>query len=177
MLTAGFHKHVLNPKYDPKTMTCKNKGPFHLSISEEACENAGGKWFRTPCITLKRTIDQRPRRFDMDNPKLCQDNDTLDQMNLAYVTASTNHRDFTFNDTGHGCHEFCRSLPGYSNQRAMMTAGTSSLSPSVSDDSSFKSAFNLNVRFNIPSFSTCLSSSGHQHMCMHLRGWNVAQGC
>jgi hypothetical protein len=50
-------------------MTCKNTGPFHLGISEEACENAGGKWFRTPCITLKEAIDNRPPRFDLDNPK------------------------------------------------------------------------------------------------------------
>jgi hypothetical protein len=114
-------------KYDPKNMTCKNKGPFHLGISEEACENAGGKWFRTPCITLKRAIDQRPPRFNMGSSKQCQD------MNLAYVTASTHHSKFTFTNTSHGCLEFCRSLPGYSNQRAMMR-------DEVSDNSIFKSA-------------------------------------
>ena len=33
-------------QYDPHLMECTNPGPFHLGISEEACENAGGKWFR-----------------------------------------------------------------------------------------------------------------------------------
>jgi hypothetical protein len=54
-------------------------------------------------------------------------------MNLAYVAASTHHSKFTFKDTSHGCLEFCRSLPGYSYQRALMR-------DEVSDNSSFKSA-------------------------------------
>jgi hypothetical protein len=102
-------------------MACKNKGPFHLGISEEACENAGGKWFRTPCITLKKTVDQRPPRFDMNSTKQCQNDSSLGQINLEYVALSTSHSNFTFGHTGQGCLQFCRTLPGYSNQRAMMT--------------------------------------------------------
>jgi hypothetical protein len=56
-------------QFDLSRMTCKNTGPFHLGISEEACKNAGGKWFRTACTTLKEAIDNRPPRFDLDNPK------------------------------------------------------------------------------------------------------------
>ena len=41
-------------------MDCQNAGPWHLGISSEACENAGGRWFRTPCVTLKECIDSRP---------------------------------------------------------------------------------------------------------------------
>ena len=42
-------------------MSCQNKGPWHLGISEEACENAGGQWTRSPCVTLKDCIDSRPK--------------------------------------------------------------------------------------------------------------------
>ena len=33
-------------------------------VLEEARENAGGKWFRSPCVTLQNCIDGRPRIFD-----------------------------------------------------------------------------------------------------------------
>lgn len=41
-------------------MVCRNRGPFHLGLSPEACENAGGTWYRSPCITLQQCIDNRP---------------------------------------------------------------------------------------------------------------------
>ena len=41
-------------------MTCQNRGPWHLGITSRACENAGGRWFRSPCVTLKECIDSRP---------------------------------------------------------------------------------------------------------------------
>ena len=103
-------------------MTCQNPGPIHLGISEEACENAGGKWFRTPCITLKEAIDARPFKYNISNPVpgICQDG--LLPVNTAYVEASTHNTNFAFTSDAHGCNEFCRSLPDYTKQIAMMTA-------------------------------------------------------
>ena len=57
---------LLSKQYDPEkysnnnTMKCANTGPWHLGISNEACDNAGGYWYRSPCITLKECIDARP---------------------------------------------------------------------------------------------------------------------
>merc|ERR1719464_1841694 len=34
--------------------------PRTTGISKEACENAHGRWFRTPCVTLKECIEDRP---------------------------------------------------------------------------------------------------------------------
>ena len=100
-------------------MTCKHRGPFHLGISEEACENAGGKWYRTPCVTLQECIDDRPPRFELDAPKAdsCQDN--LKQLNTAYVSASTLHNEFTYGKDENGCFKFCQSLPDYTLQIGM----------------------------------------------------------
>lgn len=42
-------------------MDCVNKGDFHLRISREACENVGGIWNRSPCLTLRDCIDARPK--------------------------------------------------------------------------------------------------------------------
>jgi len=50
----GYH-------YDPSAMECQNPGPWHLGITAEACKNARGRWFRSPCVTLKECIDQRPK--------------------------------------------------------------------------------------------------------------------
>ena len=48
-------------QYDPLlNMTCSNKGDWHLGISREACENVGGVWTRSDCLTLKDCIDNRP---------------------------------------------------------------------------------------------------------------------
>ena len=41
-------------------MSCINQGPWHLGISNEACENAGGTYFRTPCVSLQACIVGRP---------------------------------------------------------------------------------------------------------------------
>ena len=92
------------PQFDPSKkddvtnapMKCQNNGPWHLGISAEACENAGGEWFRTPCVTLKETIDNRPSRFDLDAPMDgdCQYN--LDCLETVYVSVSTFHDNFTF---------------------------------------------------------------------------------
>ena len=100
-------------------MECQNTGPWHLGISEEACENAGGKWFRTPCITLKEAIDGRVPKFDLDAPvdSTCQD--ALQRSNIAYVSSINNHINFTHTNDKHGCNKFCGSLPDYSNQLAM----------------------------------------------------------
>ena len=107
-------------------MECQNKGLWHLGISDEACENAGGEWFRTPCLTLKETIDNRPSRFNLTHPidGTCQDN--LNKLETAVVSASTSDVDFPFEATWDGCHEFCRSLPDYSMQVSMMTQSNES---------------------------------------------------
>ena len=102
-------------------MECQYNGPWHLGISSEACKNAGGEWFRTPCVTLKETIDSRPAKFDLENPLdgTCQDN--LRRLETAYV--STSHAAFPFEVNGDdtkSCFKFCQSLPNYSSQTGMM---------------------------------------------------------
>ena len=118
-------------QFDPKInktantpMECRNKGLWHLGISDEACENAGGTWYRTPCVTLQETIDKRPSRFDLVNPLegTCQKN--LGRLETAFVAASNGNGDFPFETTLHGCHDFCRSLPDYSTQIGMMMMTT-----------------------------------------------------
>ena len=47
-------------QYDPSRLACINEGDFYLRISREACENVGGIWTRSPCLTLKDCIDNRP---------------------------------------------------------------------------------------------------------------------
>jgi hypothetical protein len=69
-------------------MTCKNRGPFHLGISREACENAGGRWYRSPCVTLKQCIDDRPPRFKLDAPQVGSCQTTPEQLNTAYVSST-----------------------------------------------------------------------------------------
>lgn len=66
-------------------MQCQNTGPEYLGISEEACSNAGGRWFRSNCDTLKSCIDHRPSRFDLDAPVNGDCQDSLKQWNTAYV--------------------------------------------------------------------------------------------
>ena len=77
-------------------MKCKNKGLWHLGISDEACENAGGNWTRTPCITLKETIDERPSRFNLNNPVEGNCQTALRRLDTAFVSASTSHKDFKY---------------------------------------------------------------------------------
>jgi hypothetical protein len=69
-------------------MTCRNRGPFHLGISREACDNAGGRWYRSPCITLKQCIDDRPPRFQLEAPQAgsCQG---LGQSDTVYVSSTS----------------------------------------------------------------------------------------
>ena len=50
-------------------MSCVNQGPWHLGISNEACENAGGTYFRTPCVSLQACIAGRPA---VDDPGFSQ---------------------------------------------------------------------------------------------------------
>lgn len=109
-------------------MTCQNRGLWHLGISAEACENAGGEWYRTPCVTLRDCIADRPARFDLDNPQTngCKDEDGIGVLKKAFVYASTDHDDFTFEATKEGCHEFCRSLPDYGLQIGMEIEGSES---------------------------------------------------
>jgi len=56
LMSSRFGHH-----YDQTTMSCQNPGPWHLGITEEACENANGRWVRSPCVTLKECIDARPQ--------------------------------------------------------------------------------------------------------------------
>lgn len=35
-----------------------------MTLSQEACENGGGQFYRTPCVTLQKCIDNRPRKGD-----------------------------------------------------------------------------------------------------------------
>eukprot|EP00956_Cyclotella_meneghiniana_P011651 scaffold16397_cov36-Cyclotella_meneghiniana.AAC.1 len=103
-------------------MECQNKGLWHTGISDEACENAGGKWIRTPCVTLKETVNNRPARFNLETPELgyCQDvvkQDTSIRLDTDFVSADMNRLSMT---THNDCNEFCRSLPDYSIQIGMM---------------------------------------------------------
>ena len=53
-------------------MECQNKGLWHLGLSSQACENAGGSWFRLPCVELKQCIDNRPTKcLDGSSKKNC----------------------------------------------------------------------------------------------------------
>eukprot|EP00956_Cyclotella_meneghiniana_P016363 scaffold25814_cov57-Cyclotella_meneghiniana.AAC.3 len=114
---------------DGTPMKCKNKGLWHLGISDEACENAGGNWTRTPCITLKETIDERPSRFDLNNPVEGNCQTALHRLDTAFVSASTSHKDFKYQ----GCVEFCQSLPDYSVMTSMETARKTSISSTKED--------------------------------------------
>ena len=114
-------------KFDPmrtganKTpMQCQIKGPWHLGISAESCENAGGKWIRSPCITLKETIDRRTRRFDLVDPSMGSCQDVFGRLETDFVTVATNQTNFPFGRTVDGCSEFCQSLPDHSSQTGMM---------------------------------------------------------
>ena len=71
-------------------------------------------------MTLKEAIDGRPSKFDLDNPVAGTCQDALGELNVAYVKASTSHADFPFASDEIGCNEFCRSLPNYADQVAMM---------------------------------------------------------
>ena len=119
---TNYSPHASFVQYDPNLMSCRNTGPLHLGLSEEACENAGGKWFRTPCITLKEAIDARPFKFNISNPVPSGCQDALLQVNTAYVKASAHHTEFPFDSDEQGCNEFCRSLPEYTAQIAMMAS-------------------------------------------------------
>jgi len=46
--------------YDPETLQCEHIGPWHLGLSSSACSQAGGKWTRSPCLTLQECITERP---------------------------------------------------------------------------------------------------------------------
>eukprot|EP00956_Cyclotella_meneghiniana_P046051 scaffold396893_cov129-Cyclotella_meneghiniana.AAC.1 len=121
----GYNFDPMVNDTDNSPMECLNKGLWHLGISDEACENAGGQWFRTPCVTLQETIDGRPSRFDLDNPiqGSCQDN--FDRLETAFVSASTDHDNFPYEATLDGCHEFCRVLPDYARQIGMALTSSS----------------------------------------------------
>ena len=133
-------------------MECLNKGLWHLGISDEACENAGGTWYRTPCVTIKETIDGRPSRFDLENSLegSCQDN--LKSFETAVVSASTGDGAYPFEATLDGCHEFCRSLPDYSAQMGMMTHQTEATSE-ISDCTCIYRNEKLPSRDSMPSYS------------------------
>jgi hypothetical protein len=91
-------------------MTCQNTGPLHLGISKEACENAGGQWFRRPCVTLKDAIDERPSRFELDVPRSGSCGDALRLLDVAYLKVDLTIYDpkFMFERNATGCNKFCR---------------------------------------------------------------------
>ena len=108
-------------------MECKHRGPWHLGISEEACENAGGEWDRTPCMTLRDCIDDCPSRFSLEpapSDGSCQN--TMGKLNTAFVSSSTAHDNFTYNATMNGCFYFCRNLTDYPLQIGMEVEGLDS---------------------------------------------------
>ena len=47
-------------------MKCQNDGPLHTWLSPDPCTSANGQWFRNPCHTLQRCIDNRPTKDDPD---------------------------------------------------------------------------------------------------------------
>jgi len=55
----GYY-YATSVTYDGQPMECQNRGPWHLGLSEEACSNAGGLWFRNPCYTLQTCVNDRP---------------------------------------------------------------------------------------------------------------------
>ena len=58
-------------------MNCTNRGPWHLGVSDEACEIAGGRWFRSPCYALKDCIGDRPKNCTTSHSQ--DDNDGCDE--------------------------------------------------------------------------------------------------
>ncbi|EJK44919.1 hypothetical protein THAOC_36505 [Thalassiosira oceanica] len=61
--STDFESEFWGQHYDSSQdgMKCQNRGKWHMGMSDE-CSNGGGQWFRTPCITLYRCIDARPRK-------------------------------------------------------------------------------------------------------------------
>ena len=104
-------------------MQCQNRGLWHLGLSDEACANAGGKWYRNPCIALKGAIDNSPSRFDLQNPVNSTCQDVSGQLETAFaLSLPTDHVDFPFKSSTvlvDLCSSFCKSLPGYSSQLNM----------------------------------------------------------
>ena len=98
---------------------CKNRGPWHLGISKDACENTGGSWHRSPCVLLKKCIDDRPSRFQLDAPNTGNCQDTSMQLGTNYVSASMSDANFPFYNNKAGCLTFCQKLPEYSLQTGM----------------------------------------------------------
>eukprot|EP00956_Cyclotella_meneghiniana_P018120 scaffold29932_cov35-Cyclotella_meneghiniana.AAC.1 len=134
-LSVGTLKEIAD-LFDPNrknsvgtSMKCQNKGLWHLGISDEACENAGGNWTRTPCITLKETIDGRPSRFDLNNPVEGNCQTALRRLDTAFVSADKSHKDFKYQE----CVEFCQSLPDYSVMTGMEIKSKTSTSITKED--------------------------------------------
>jgi len=44
-----------------------------MGMSPEACEHGGGRFFRSPCITLYQCVDARPRKNDPDYNQVFED--------------------------------------------------------------------------------------------------------
>ncbi|EJK60849.1 hypothetical protein THAOC_18739, partial [Thalassiosira oceanica] len=60
---TDFESEFWGQHYDSSQdeMKCQNRGKLHMGMSDE-CSNGGGQWFRTPCVTLHRCVDARPRK-------------------------------------------------------------------------------------------------------------------
>ena len=116
-------------QYDPtltdseeQKMVCMNRGPWHLGISKDACENAGGTWHRSPCVLLKQCIDDRPSRFQLDAPNTSDCQDTSTQLSTNYVSGSMLVTNFPFHNIlpkGQAYLKFCQRLPEYPLQTSM----------------------------------------------------------
>ena len=98
-------------------MECKKKGPWHLGISSEACKNAGGRYIRSPCNSLKDMIRNRPSRMDLENPQPQSCQNSLKRIETSFVST----REISFGASpSEACDEFCKSLPDYSQQTGML---------------------------------------------------------
>ena len=117
-------------------MVCQHRGPWHLGISNEACENAGGKWYRTPCVTLQGIIDESPSRFALDAPFDGSCNDHVQHFNTAFVSLNRSLLPYLLGESfegwcldatgkyyglvsggnGEQCWTFCGSLPNVQDQ-------------------------------------------------------------
>lgn len=90
---------------------------IYRGISAEACKNAGGAFYQTPCVTLKETVVSRPSRFDLELPFGGSCDNDMQCLYTSYVSALPDHQDFSFkNITRDECVKFCQSLPDYSSQ-------------------------------------------------------------
>jgi len=85
-----FWGQYYTPSRSKRGMACQNRGMWHMGMSEEACSEGNGRWYRTPCVTLYKCIESRPHPGDrgyrdsfedwvIDNELVIYDPSDLDQ--------------------------------------------------------------------------------------------------